>query len=438
MADSQSWSAFGSPNAGPAGTGGPGADRHAADPPEPEYGPAPPAGPGRASFGFTAGPISGNHNSGRPTSGAPSGRPAPTSGAPSGNRKGRPAPTSGAPSGNHKGRPGPTSGAPFQPPPTGPAPHPLRSVTGESVLARSRQSRPLPPPPADEDDGVGDFIGGPGREIRPHRAARHPHSSAEQPVLLESPPRGRGVLIAGFALGLAVLLGGTVAGVSYFSGSDKSLTSVLELGAGTSDAGDRTATAPIDSRTAASFELATAVTKVTMRSEDLGDDLYRISTAEDAGIIPKPVLAQDRVQLNLIPDGDGTTGAVEVVLSSKVMWSLRFAGATDEQRIDFTGGEIGGIDLVGGSRVTEIALPAPAGTVALKVTGAVDELSLTSPAGNPVRVQMQGGAKTVAAGARTLRDVKPGSTLTPKGWATNNRYDVTAEARVTLLRVETK
>ena len=418
MADSQSWSAFGSSNAGPAGTGGPGAD-----PPEPEYGPAPPAGPGRASFGFTAGPISGNR---------------PTSGAPSGNHSGRPTPTSGAPSGNHKGRPAPTSGAPFLPPPTGPAPHPVRSVTGESVLARSRQSRPLPPPPADEDDGVGDFIGGPGREIRPHRAARHPHSAAEQPALIESPPRGRGVLVAGFALGLAVLLGGTVAGVSYFSGSDRSLTSVLELGAGTSDAGDRTATAPIDSRTAASFELTTAVTKVTMRSEDLGDKLYRISTAEDAGIIPKPVLAQDRVQLNLIPDGDGTTGAVEVVLSSKVMWNLRFAGATDEQRIDFTGGEIGGIDLVGGSRVTEIALPAPAGTVALKVTGAVDELSLTSPAGNPVRVQVQGGAKTVAAGARTLRDVKPGSTLTPKGWATNNRYDVTAEARVTLLRVETK
>jgi hypothetical protein len=305
-------------------------------------------------------------------------------------------------------------------------------MTGESRVAQNRQPRPVPP--ADEDDGIGDFIGGPGREIRPHRAARHPHSALEQ-ALEEPPRRSRGVMIAGLVLSIAVLLGATVAGVAYFSDSQKSLTSVLELGAGKSD--NRTATAPADGRTAASFELATAVTKVTMRSEDLGDDLYRISTAEDAGIIPKPVLSQDRVQLNLVPDGDGTTGAVEVVLSSKVLWNLRFAGATDEQRIDFTGGEVGGIDLVGGSRVTEIALPKPAGTVALKVTGAVDELSLTSPAGNPVRVQMQGGAKTVAAGTRTLRDVKPGSTLTPKGWATNDRYDVTAEARVTLLSVET-
>jgi len=388
MADSPSWSAFGSPTTGSSSDA-----EHAADPPEPAYGPAPPAGPGRASFGFTAGPISGNHTSGRE----------------------------------------PTSGAPFLPPQAGPAPHSVRSMTGESAAVQARQARPAPP--VDTDEGIGDFIGGPGREIRPHRAARHPHAGAEQVSLAESPRRGRGVMIAGVVLSTAVLFGATVAGVSYFSGSEKSLTSVLELGAGKS--GNRTVTAAMDGRSAASFELTTAVTKVTMRSEDLGDALYRISTAEDSGIIPKPVVSQDRVQLNLVPEGDGSTGAVEVVLSSKVMWNLRFAGATDEQRIDFSGGEIGGIDLVGGSRVTEIVLPKPAGTVALKVTGAVDELSLTSPAGNPVRVRMQGGAKTVAAGARTLRDVKPGSTLTPKGWKTNDRYDVTAQARVTLLSVVT-
>jgi hypothetical protein len=149
------------------------------------------------------------------------------------------------------------------------------------------------------------------------------------------------------------------------------------------------------------------------------------------------VLTQDRVQLNLVPAGDGTTGEVDVVLSSKVMWNLRFSGAADEQRLNLAGGEIGRIDLIGGSRITEIVLPEPAGTVALKIAGAVDDLSLTSPKGNPVRVRMQGGAGTVTAGTRTLREVKPGSTLTPKGWATPNRYDVTAQARVTLLSVAT-
>jgi hypothetical protein len=42
----------------------------------------------------------------------------------------------------------------------------------------------------------------------------------------------------------------------------------------------------------------------------------------------------------------------------------------------------------------------------------------------------------VAAGTVTLRDVKPGSTLTPKDWKVADRYDVTAAARVTLLSVD--
>ncbi|MET8148191.1 hypothetical protein ACIBSW_31330 [Actinoplanes sp. NPDC049668] len=426
MADSQQgWSAFGSP-ATPSS-----ADEHGtpADPPAPKYGPAPPAGPGRASFGFTAGPISGNHNA----------RTAPATGAQFPPAVPPPAPRKPEPRMPEPRLPEPRlpesrSPESRSPEPRSPEPHPVRSVTGESVLARSRQART--PYAVGEDEGIGDFIGGPGREIRPHRAARHPHATGEQAILTgPTGGGGRGVFFAGVALSAAVLFGGVIAGVSYFSGPDKSLTSVLELGAGNS--GDRTVTAPVDGRTVASFELATAATKLTMRSEDLGEDLYRISTAEDAGILPQAVVDKDRVQLKLVPGGDGGSGAVEVVLSTKVMWNLRLSGAVDEQRIDFAGGAIGAIDLIGGSRVTEIALPEPAGTVALKITGVIDELALTSPQGNPVRVKMQGGAKTVAAGARTLRNVEPGSTLTPKGWATNDRYDVTAETRVTLLSVET-
>ena len=147
------------------------------------------------------------------------------------------------------------------------------------------------------------------------------------------------------------------------------------------------------------------------------------------------MVAEDRVQLLLSRDGDGTSGNVEVVLSSKVGWALRFIGGADEQIINLTGGKVSSIDLAGGSRRVDLILPQPTGTVPVRVTGAIDELSVTSPAGNPVRVQVDSGAKTVAAGERTLRDVKPGSTLTPKDWKVANRYDVDAASRVTLLTV---
>jgi hypothetical protein len=42
----------------------------------------------------------------------------------------------------------------------------------------------------------------------------------------------------------------------------------------------------------------------------------------------------------------------------------------------------------------------------------------------------------VVAGSKTLKDVAAGSTLTPKGWAVTDRYDVTAGARITALTIE--
>ncbi len=289
-------------------------------------------------------------------------------------------------------------------------------------------------PPADRDDHIGDLVGDTPHEIRPHRATA---------TAASAPRQGRGVMLAGLALTAAVLFGGTVAGIAYYSGAgDDGPGGVVEAGA--AGAGgrtvDRTAAAPLEGRTKASFELVSAVTKVTVRSADLGDLLYRMTTAEDSGMVPKPVLERDGVQLNLAPETEAVpgTGEVEVTLSSKVTWKLLFSGGADEQQLDLEKGKIGAIDFQGGARRTSIRLPEAAGTVPVKVLGAVDELAMTSPTGNPVRVKVKGGAQTVAAGARTLTDIEPGSTITPRDWATDDRYDVSAESRVTLLTVDTR
>ncbi|MEV8509412.1 hypothetical protein AB0368_31900 [Actinoplanes sp. NPDC051475] len=463
MADSGSWNAFSAPSEG--------SHRPA---PEPEFGPAPPATSGRTSFGVSAGPISGTTRDGRPTSGAPMQSPATpqmplpsrsardTSSAAPGWDTPAVAPGWDAPAAA-SGWDGPSVAPGWDAPsvpPGGDTPsvtpgwdtaetarvarhsdeddwfsalRPPQTVTAESVLDRSR--RPLSRPAADADEGVGDIVGGPGHEIRQHRAPRHPAAPVSPAGKPAEPRRGRGVMVAGIVLTAAVAMGATVAGVTYFSGPDKDLTSVLELGAGKSE--KRTVAAPLDGRTAASFELVSAVTRVTVRNEDLGNDLYRMTAPAGSGVLPEPELTQDSVRLQLTPDGDAGSGEVEVVLSAEVTWTLRFSGAADEQILNLQTGKVGGIDLAGGARRSAIQLPEAAGTVPLKVTGAVDELAMTSPAGNPVRVQVKGGAKTVAAGTRTLRDVPPGSTVTPKDWATNDRYDVEAEARVTLLSIET-
>ncbi|HEV8173116.1 MAG TPA: hypothetical protein VGP91_05650 [Actinoplanes sp.] len=392
-----------------------------AEPAAPDYGPAPPTTPGRASFGFTGGPISPSGWSAVATDATTSrGRSAAAADAKSGGWSAVAADAT-----TSRGRSAAAADA---------------TTSGQASPAYGSDAAQATAPEA----GAGEFISGPGREIRPHRAARrdpaahgHEHKTPRSTPHAAAPPRRSGtVMAAGTALAALVLLGGTVAGVAFFSGSDQSLDSVVHLGAGKTDG--KTATAPLDGRTKADFDLVAATTTVTMKTQDLGDELYKITSADDSGTAPSPVLADDRVQLHLTPDGDGTSGRVEVLLSSKVRWALRFTGGADEQSVDLSGGRVSSIDVVGGARHFELSLPKPAGTVPVRVTGAVEDLSITSPKDSPVRVQVDSGAKTVAAGDRTLRDVRPGSTLTPKGWQVQNRYDVDAAARITLLSVDAR
>lgn len=252
------------------------------------------------------------------------------------------------------------------------------------------------------------------------RAGRREPAGAADPF----PPRQSRLVTVGIVvLSAIVLLAGAAVGVMYLSGSDSKLDSVLQLGAG--DSTSRTVTAPLDDRTKASFEVLAATNRVTLSIGELGEDLYRISTPEDAGIRPRPVIRNDDVKLQVTQDGDGTGGEIEVVLAARVQWSLRFSGYAEEQTVDLSNGTISDLAMVGASRRTALSLPRPSGTVPVRITAAVEELTVRSPSGSPVRVNVAAGAAKVVAGTRTLNDVPAGSTLTPKDWAAPNRYDVT-------------
>jgi hypothetical protein len=289
---------------------------------------------------------------------------------------------------------------------------------------------------ADRDEGwAAGGVGWPQAEAAGSSTGEHRAVRREALPEPEQPRQSRLVTIGIALLSTVVLAGVGAAGVVYFSGSDSDINAVLRLGAGDS-AGTRTVTAPLDNRTTASFELLAGTNSVHVTIGELGDDLYRISTPDDAGFKPSPLIRNDDVKLQVTQDGDGAGGEIEVVLAAKVRWALRFSGYAETQRIDVSGGQISQIEMVAGMKSAELTLPRPSGTVPLKINGAVDQLVLKSPASSPVRVKVSGGAQTVVAGSKTLKDVAAGSTLTPKGWDTADRYDVTAGARITALTIQ--
>jgi hypothetical protein len=367
----------------------------------PDYGPASPGGPGRASFGFSSGPISGNRPiGGRDDSGAfpmpepdPGGLPVvrrhPAETAP-------PAPVSPAAG----GRAAPEPAAPNTAAPGFPS---WEGTTWADTLDVPR-SMPGQTPP-----------------VRP------------------APPRRRHsrLVTAGMAvLGTIAVLVIAVTGVVYYSGPDSRINQMLDLSGGHPTADPRLVTAPINGRTTAAFEMLAASDRIRLSVADIGDDLFRISTPDGSPLRPSPQLTGDNVRLQLTRDGAGADGEVDVVLAARVRWTLRFSGYAAEREVDLGEGRVDGIELVGGTKRAVLGLSKASATVPVKITGGIEELTLRAPAGSPIRVRIGGGATTVAAGSRTLKDVAAGSTLTPKDWNTSGRYDVETASKITLLSVE--
>ncbi|MEU4428955.1 hypothetical protein AB0F81_50810, partial [Actinoplanes sp. NPDC024001] len=236
-------------------------------------------------------------------------------------------------------------------------------------------------------------------------------------------------------LGAVAIAAIALTGVVYYTGPDNQIGEMLQLG---KNDDKQAVSASLDGRTVATFELLAATDRVRLSVADLGTDLYRISAPDGAGIRPNAELSDDRLTLDLARDEAGTGGEVEVVLAAKVRWTLRFSGYAEERIVDLSNGRITRIEMVGGTRRAEMTLAEASGTVPMKITGGVEELVLRAPADNPIRVKVGGGAGTVTAGSRTLRDLPPGATLTPKDWQKANRYDVEAVSAITQLTVEQK
>ncbi|MGK5681249.1 hypothetical protein [Actinoplanes sp. URMC 104] len=391
--------------------------------------------PSRVSFGFTSGPISPVRHPASPTSpAAPAGTDLPVRRADTGEQP-RPAPAGEQPFAGPAAQSfaESTGGPRGFPDSTGEQRRPADSTGGQRPFADMVGEPRGFPDMTGEQRRVSDT--GEFRRFLEADEQRDVPRAAERRVVVPEPPRqSRAVTVGIVLLGLVVLVAGGVVGVTYFTGSQDKLDSVLQLGAG--EPADRAVTAPLDNRSQASLELLAATNRVTITIGELGDDLYRISTPEDAGIRPDPVISQDAVKVQVTKDGDGTGGQIDIVLAAKVRWALRLSGYAEEQVVDLRGGQVTGIEMVGGMRTAQLTLARPAGTVPIKVNGAVEKLVVTSPTGNPVRVKVGGGARTVVAGSRTLKEVPPGSTLTPKNWAVQDRYDIGAGAPITSLTVE--
>jgi hypothetical protein len=193
--------------------------------------------------------------------------------------------------------------------------------------------------------------------------------------------------------------------------------------------------APLGRTTAQTFEVSGNAALVSVVAADLGDRLYDIAGLDDSAV-PSITATRSGPVLTFIPTSAPGRAGATVQLNEKVRWTLRFTGSTSEQSIDLRTGKLAGLDLAGGTGRVVLRLPAPKGTVPLRITGDTGTLDVLTGKGVLVRLKLGQGADTAVVDAKTRTKVKPATTITPPGWsATTNRYDLTTQKKLTSVRV---
>ncbi|MEV6343679.1 hypothetical protein [Actinoplanes sp. NPDC051851] len=194
-------------------------------------------------------------------------------------------------------------------------------------------------------------------------------------------------------------------------------------------------TGTVDGLSDATFHLVDGATKVHLSAADLGDGLYRISTASGSGLTPSVDRDGGDVSLHLASDDSGGNATVEIVLSTAVRWTLSMEGGSASSELDLSGADVESVALTGGASRIALTLPDQNGLIPVTMTGGVDQFVVTLPDSTPVRVRVGSGAGEVTLDGATHKGIAPGQSFTANGFDGDAGIDLDAAAGMSTLTV---
>ena len=125
-----------------------------------------------------------------------------------------------------------------------------------------------------------------------------------------------------------------------------------------------------------------------------------------------------------------------IALSGAVPWELALRGGAAKLALRLEEVLVQGVELSGGVSEVILALPRPAGTCRVRVSGGANQLALTRPEGVPARLRLSGGAAKLAFDAQRLGAVGGDTRLESAGYdAAADRWDVEVSGGASALSV---
>jgi len=158
--------------------------------------------------------------------------------------------------------------------------------------------------------------------------------------------------------------------------------------------------APIDGATRGTLRVASGVAHLQLRAGRI-KDLFR---ARFDG--RPPVVRVEGGTVHLKTRGFGLFGwgggGAEIVLTTAVPWAIDVRGGMSELNAVLTELELERIDVHGGASEVSFRLPAPRGTVPIRIVGGASEVAFRRPAKTPIQLVVTGGASELSLDRRGL------------------------------------
>jgi hypothetical protein len=186
----------------------------------------------------------------------------------------------------------------------------------------------------------------------------------------------------------------------------------------------------------ASLQLEAGAGEVTVRTADLGTDLYRVST--NPGAENRITVRQSGSRITMAGASQQTgsnLNQLDVQLDRKVRWELVLNGGSSQEYVDLSQGQIQSLDLSAGAYQMHVNLGKTAGSVPVKVTGGATDLILHLPSDTGANLHVSGTVNQVTIDGDNHGRVTGGGSFTVGSGGAEDGYLIDCKAGLNTLTV---
>jgi hypothetical protein len=201
--------------------------------------------------------------------------------------------------------------------------------------------------------------------------------------------------------------------------------------------GGRMVTGELAGRHEAELDVVSGADTVMVRAADLGDELFRASAPVGARVVPAADVTGSAVRVSLTDSGGRGGADLVVELNTRVEWRIRLDGGAKQATVAMAGGRLAGLDFGAGNARIEAGLPAPRGTVRVRMAGGASVFDVRLPSDVATQVRVAGGAGSVTIDGAVHTGIPGGTVYTPDSWdSATDRYLIDNTAGVSSLTVD--